>query len=122
MRPRVSTPHGVKLRRLALDTDEIIREAAEKSVVKIDREELDAVLERAEVIRSADTALAGWIRILSLGTHVLVQEETPEREVLLRRLPSVDAANRLVDERLADYERMWDGCGCKIDYDAPATE
>jgi hypothetical protein len=106
---------------LLLDADEIIREISEQSVVKIDREELAAVLEEAEVIRAEDTALAGWIRILSLGAQVIVQEETPERDVLVRALASVDAAKRLVDERLADYERMWDGCGCKIDYYAPTT-
>ena len=54
--------------------------------------------------------------------RILVQEETPEREVLVRKLASIDAANGLVDGRLADYERMWDGCGCKIDYFAPATD
>jgi hypothetical protein len=104
-----------------LDTDDIMRRVSENSVVKIDREELATVLEAAEEIRAEDTTLAGWIRILLLGDHVLVQEETPDREVLVRKLDSIDAANRLVDERLADYERMWDGCGCKIDYSAPTT-
>ena len=28
----------------------------------------------------------------------------------------------VVDGRLADYERMWDGCGCTIDYCAPASD
>jgi hypothetical protein len=91
-------------------------------VVKIDRDELVRVLEWAEAIRAEDTVLAGWIRILSLDGHVLVQEETPDRDILVRKLASIDAANGLVDGRLADYERMWDGCGCKIDYFAPATD
>jgi hypothetical protein len=91
-------------------------------VVKIDRDELVRVLEWAEAIRAEDTVLAGWIRILSLDGHVLVQEETPDRDILVRKLASIDAANGLVDGRLADYERMWHGCGCKIDYFAPATD
>jgi len=103
-----------------LDASEIIREVSKDAVVKIDRDSLTALLERAEAIREEDTALAGRIRILSLDAHILVQEETPEREVLVRRLSSIDRANRMVDRRLADYERMWDGCGCKIDYFAPA--
>lgn len=103
-----------------MDASEIIREVSKDVVVKIDRNILMAFLERAEAIREEDTTLAGWIRILSLDGHILVQEETPEREVLVRRLPSIDRANRMVDRRLADYERMWDGCGCKIDYFAPA--
>jgi hypothetical protein len=120
--PLVWGQRGADGRRLGLDTDEIIREISEKPVLKIDREELTAILEEAEVIRSEDTALAGWIRILSIAAQVVVQEETPERDVLIRRFASVDAANKLVDERLADYERMWDGCGCKIDYYAPTSD
>jgi hypothetical protein len=105
-----------------LDTGKITLEVSKTAVVKIAREDLAAVLELAEVIREEDTTLAGWIRILSLDGHILVQEETPEREILVRKLSSIDAANGLVEGRLADYERMWDGCGCKIDYFAPATD
>jgi hypothetical protein len=105
-----------------LDTAEIIREVLKNVVVKIDRDDLAALLEQAEVVREDDTTLAGWIRILSLDGHVLVQEETPDREVLVRKPGSIGDANRLVDGRLADYERMWDGCGCKIDYMAPTID
>jgi len=99
-----------------LDTGELMREISQKVVAIIDRGDLAALLERAEVVREEDTILAGRIRILSLDEQVLVQEETPDRDVLVRELVSIDEANRLVDSRLADYERMWDGCGCKIDY------
>ena len=27
-----------------------------------------------------------------------------------------ETAERFVEDRLSDYERMWDGCGCKIEY------
>lgn len=105
-----------------METADIICRVSESVVVKIDREELAAVLEMAEVIREENTTLAGCIRILSLDGHILVQEETPEREILVRKLSSIDAAKRLVEGRLADYDRMWDGCGCRIDYFTPATD
>jgi hypothetical protein len=105
-----------------METGEIVREALNNQVVKIDRDELAAVLEAAQAIRAEDTVLAGWIRVLSFDGQILVQEETPESDVLVRKLASIDAANRLVDRRLADYERMWDGCGCKIDYFAPEND
>jgi hypothetical protein len=107
--------------RKGLDAGDIVREVSKNAVVKIDCDELAVVLENAEVIRAEDTALAGWIRILSLDGQIVVQEETPEHDVLVRKLVSIDAAHEFVDRRLADYERMWDGCGCKIDYFAPAT-
>jgi hypothetical protein len=105
-----------------LEIGEIIREVSKQVVVEIDRDHLAAVLERAEVVREEDTTLAGWIRVLALDEQVLVQEETPDRNVLIRKLASIDQANRLVDRRLADYERMWNGCGCKIDYYRPALD
>lgn len=80
------------------------------------------MLEPADTIR-ADTCLAGWIRILSLDGRIVVQEETPDRESILQRLDSMSAAAAFVDRGLADYERMWNGCGYKIDYfeRAPGT-
>lgn len=47
----------------------------------------------------------------------LAAVEQPERgQRLLRRFPDEEALRRFVDERLAQYERMWNGCGCRIDY------
>ncbi len=51
-----------------------------------------------------------------LDGYSLVQEETPDGQILLRRLGSREAAEEFVEDRLATYERMWDGCGCKVDY------
>ena len=85
-------------------------------VVEIDGGELAALLERARAVRDEDTRLSGRIRVLVVGDAVLLQEQTPRGALLVRRLPSVGAAERLVADRLATYERMWDGCGCKVDY------
>jgi hypothetical protein len=61
--------------------------------------------------------LIGYLRIyLCLRNIVLVQEETPDREVLVRIRPTREAAEEFVAHRLETYERMWDGCGCKVDY------
>jgi hypothetical protein len=46
----------------------------------------------------------------------MVQEETPDRVVLTRRMATREAAEAFVNDRLEIYERMWDGCGCKINY------
>ena len=44
-----------------------------------------------------------------------VEQPTPETRAL-RVLSDASEANRFVAERLDQYERMWDGCGCRIDY------
>jgi hypothetical protein len=95
---------------------EIIHKTRRGEVIEIDREELAALLEACEHPRAVDTRLAGWIRILTLDGQVVAQEETPEGEILLRAFDSPEAAGDFVDSRLADYDRMWDGCGCRIDY------
>jgi hypothetical protein len=79
--------------------------------------ELSRLLESAELLREDDTSIAGKIRILRDGNRILVQEQVPEtKKVIVRQLPSREDAERFVDDRLSTYDRMWDGCGCKIDY------
>jgi hypothetical protein len=99
-----------------MDVRELTERIGESVVVSLDPDRLPGLLEVAVTMRAEDTRLAGWIRILRIEGRLVVQEETPEGEVLLRGLASRDAAERFVDRRLSDYERMWDGCGCRIDY------
>jgi hypothetical protein len=99
-----------------MEARDLIEQIEKQEILPLDREDLPKLLEVADTIQADDTCLAGWIRILSIDGHVAVQEQTPDGEILLRRLASREAAERFVERRLADYERMWDGCGCKIDY------
>lgn len=78
-----------------------------------------ALLVRAEVLRAEDTFLSGWIRVLRVDGGVVVQEEAPDGRILLRWRADRAAADRFVDQRLATYDRMWNGCGCRVDYDEP---
>jgi hypothetical protein len=98
--------------------DELVELLGRQALVTLEGDELPALLDASETVRAVDTCLAGMIRILAFDGRVLVQEQTPEGEVLVRRMPSDDAAERFLEHRLAAYERMWDGCGCKIDYHA----
>ncbi len=68
-----------------------------------------AVLESAGIIREENTGVAGMLRVLDLDGTVYVQEETPDRQILLRPRPTVGEAMVFVDHRLQTYERMWDG-------------
>jgi hypothetical protein len=78
---------------------------------------LAELLGSSETVREENTFMAGAIRILVIRDKVVVQEQTPDTaDVIVRACSSRDEADRFVDERLSAYERMWDGCGCKIDY------
>jgi hypothetical protein len=100
----------------SFDQHQIVERITARSPVTLDSASLDGLLEAAEIIRDEDTGLAGRIRILVVEGTVMVQEQNEQGRILVRRLDSEDAAQRLVDDRLATYERMWDGCGCTIDY------
>ena len=99
-----------------MEAHEMIRQIGKLAILALDAEDLAGLLEASDAIRVDNTCLAGWIRVLSLGGHILVQEETLDKEILLRRFDSREAAERFVEHRLSTYERMWDGCGCRIDY------
>ena len=99
-----------------MEVRELVAEIGKQAIIALDGEALPELLEAADVIRADDTCVAGWIRILRIEGHFAVQEQTPDGEILVRRLISREAAERFVEDRLNDYERMWDGCGCKIDY------
>jgi len=70
-----------------------------------------------ELVHEEDTRLAGPIRILRAGNLVAVAERPEPGELVFRRMEHQAAAEAFIKDRLETYERMWDGCGCRIDYD-----
>ena len=102
-----------------MPTDDLLERLDRDRIVSLERDELAALLDRSAILRDADTILAGRIRILGFKGRILVQEQTTKGEILVRGVSSEAAAGRVVDDRLATYERMWDGCGCRVDYRAP---
>ena len=89
--------------------DDIADQTDRDRVIAVTRPDIISLLERVETIREDNTGIAGLIRTLRIGDRVLVQERTPEGDHFVRRVPSEGAAQRFVEARLADYERMWDG-------------
>lgn len=79
------------------------------SPVTLSGEGLQALRAAAEVVREENTSLAGMIRVFDLAGEFFVQEETPDRTVLVRPRSSLDDAVAFLDRRLQTYERMWDG-------------
>lgn len=88
---------------------------ASQRVVKLSAAEVAELLARGHVVREVDTGIAGALRILEVDGTALVQEHTRDGRPMARRVADVEAAHRFVDERLAAYDRMWDGCGCTVD-------
>ena len=101
-----------------MDTGTMLRRLEKSPRLSLSPEELTGLLAAVTIVREEDTCISGMLRILLLGNDtVLVQEETPRREALVRVRPSLQAAEDFVRKRLEIYERTWDGCGCKVDYE-----
>ena len=95
----------------------ILSQFEAKSIVFISSQELNTLLSQVEIILETDTLISHMIRILKVSATFWVQEKSSKNEIILRTFTSEKAAKRFVDDRLQIYEKMWDGCGCKIDYD-----
>ena len=88
---------------------------AEKYLI-ISGDDLTEMLQTSEIIFEQDTRIRDMIRILKVKDHFFLQEKTNLGEIIVRQFDSEEDALRLVNERMEIYDKMWDGCGCKINY------
>jgi len=85
-------------------------------VVEIPAATWDKLAPALEEVERHATCLAGDLLIVkSAGGLAAVEQPAPDARVI-RRLASAKEARALVARRLATYDKMWDGCGCKVDY------
>jgi hypothetical protein len=99
-----------------MDNHELLSRLKAGEVVPLRGAEAESALAAFELVREEDARLFGPIRILRAGDDVLVAERPEPGELAFRRLAGLAEAEAFVRERLETYERMWDGCGCRIDY------
>lgn len=91
------------------------RSDTEKYIV-ISHGELTDLLKSSKIIFEQDTCIRDMIRILKVENHFFIQEKTNLDEIIIRRFDSEADALKLLNERMEIYDKMWDGCGCKINY------
>ena len=77
---------------------------------------LEGILSQAEVQYEHNTLISDYIRILRLENNIVVQEKTDKNEIALHLFGDVREAEKFVNDRLEIYEKMWDGCGCRVKY------
>ncbi len=85
-------------------------------IVTLTALEWSSVAERFEEIERHATGVAGDLLVIRVAAGLAAVEQPSPGERVVRRLADLDEARRFVNRRLEEYERMWDGCGCKIDY------
>lgn len=99
-----------------MDAKDIFDRVLNSKYLIIEESELKTVLDNAEIIRIEDTHLSDFIRLIKYNGNLFIRETTFNKENIVRKVSSIEAADKFIQERLDFYERKWDGCGCKIDY------
>lgn len=84
--------------------------------IKIVQSDLDELITQSKILLEKDTLISDKIRILQFNGCIFFQEMTGKREFLVRKTKDLNSAKELMANRMEIYEKMWDGCGCKVDY------
>ena len=99
-----------------MNVEGIISSAKKKKYLIIDEVELNELLSNSKLIIEENTYISDKIRLLEYKTDLLIQEKTTKNEYLIRKVMTKKEGEDLIKERLDIYNRMWDGCGCKVKY------
>lgn len=96
--------------------EQIIKNLENDKITILPEKYLSEILKESIIIEEADTFFNDKIRILKFAEIILTQEKAKKSEIIFRKTFSTLEAEEFIKNRLKMYERMWDGCGCKIDY------
>jgi len=99
-----------------MSLERIISSVKKNKFLIISKEELNELLSNSILIIEEDTYISDKIRLLKYKTDLLIQEKSSKDEYLVRVMKTEKEAEALINERLDIYNRMWDGCGCKVKY------
>jgi guanylate kinase len=99
-----------------MNLEKILSAAKKDKYYIISKEELEKLLSDSELIIEKDTHISDKIRLLKLDNDLIIQEKTTKDELLIRIVKTKKEGEDLIKQRLEIYDKMWDGCGCKVDY------
>jgi predicted aminopeptidase len=99
-----------------MTVDVLDRRLREERIIPMPAAEWAELAPRLDVVECHATALAGELVIVRTGEALAAVEEPSADTRIVRRLADSAEAQQFVRRRLETYDKMWDGCGCKVDY------
>lgn len=69
-----------------------------------------------EVIETHPALPDSKLLLVRFDSRLVAVEQARSDEWVVRPLPDETEAREFIERRQAEYDRMWNGCGCKIDY------
>ena len=94
----------------------IISSIKKKKFLMIGESELNELLSHSKMIIEENTYISDKIRLLKFKDELILQEKTTKDEFLIRSMKTQKEAEKFIKDRLEIYNRMWDGCGCRVNY------
>ena len=98
--------------------ESILEKLQNHNVLNITAQDVSEIEKHCAVEKTIDTGMAGPIKVLTMqdeGKKLVI--EADQKGVTFIRLINDVNIQEFIDERLKVYEKMWDGCGCKVFYD-----
>ena len=99
-----------------MDNQDIVNNLQLKNVLRIEKKEADESITCKKPIKEVDTQFVGKIVLLEIGNNLIAKEEDGNGSIYLRIINTIENFDAFTQDRLSVYDRMWDGCGCKVDY------
>jgi hypothetical protein len=95
---------------------ELERRLRDQRIVLLPRQDWDVLAGAVEEVERHHTMVAGDLLVIRTAHGLAAVEQPAPNERVVRLLGDAEAVRTFVNDRMALYERMWDGCGCKVDY------
>jgi hypothetical protein len=99
-----------------MNLEKILITSKKKDYLIIQEEDLKVLLSQSKIILEKDTHISDKIRLLKINGELIIQEKSNKDELIIRIMKTKKEAEEFIKQRLEIYDRMWDGCGCKVEY------
>ena len=94
----------------------LFRRLVAEPILRLAPDEWSEARAFCEVVERHSTGVVGELLIISTPSGFAAIEHPNATECVVRYVANPGEVRAFVDRRLEQYARMWDGCGCKIDY------
>ena len=98
------------------DSQDFWKRLRDEGLLSVSPAEGSSLVSACQEIERHATHFAGDLILLQIDEGFAIVEQPSDEEWVIRHLKTREAANEFIAKRIAQYDRMWDGCGCKIDY------
>ena len=101
-----------------MTTQEINEKLEKGEILTLQLEKWDEIKADYQLIEEHDTHFAGMLLLVQsdMGLVAVEQPVAQDDKRMLRFIQTQEEATAFIKDRLDLYDRMWDGCGCKVDY------